>query len=129
MPSGDWVLAKPPLRPAHAMLCNAEIYCVKPYDELSLAFALHEEGHFWLRHFPEEEARTRTLRYLYTSRRQPLTDAEQEYECERWVAGVMRAEGFKVTREVIGHMRENIAEGLDLDTLKKKSPRHVRRAV
>lgn len=120
---------QPPLRPAHAKLCTAEIYCVKPHDLLSLGFALHEAGHFWLRHFPESEASNRTLRDLYTSRRQPITDAEQEFECERWTAAIMRANGFKVSRELLGHMRENVAESLDLDTPNKKSPPHVRRSI
>lgn len=111
------------------MLCRAEIYCAKPEDAVSLGFALHEAGHFWLRHFPESEAPNRTLRDLYTSRRQPLTEAEQELECERWTAAVMRAEGYRVPRELIGEMRLNVAESLDLDTHRKKSPPHVRRAI
>ena len=102
---------------------------MKPHDLLSLGFALHEAGHFWLRHFPESEAPNRMLRDLYTSRRQPLTDAEQEFECERWTAAIMRAEGYRVSRELIGLMRENVAECLDHDTLKRKSPPHVRRSV
>lgn len=129
--AGAWHHCPPRLKPAHASLRKREIYCapVKCLD--SLAFAIHECGHFWLRHFDLDELpdeMPRSFRALYTGNTKQ-TVAEMEYECERWTIAVLRLEGFHVDRVLLGEMRNYVAECIDDDTAKKRSPRHVRRWV
>lgn len=124
------------LQPAHAKLHKLEILSPRPDTIEGLAFFVHEASHFWQKHFTEDElpdtvdVTTRAmLRDLYVSARPPATVAEMEYEAERWTIGVLRFEGLSVPQHVNGMMREYVAELIDEDTAKRRSPRHVRRWV
>lgn len=89
---------------------------------------MHECGHFHLKHFYPDETSDPFLREMYTGN-QKETYAEQEWECEKWTIETLRKEGLVVSQEVIGNMRLYVAECIDEDTLKKKSPKYVRRWI
>ena len=114
------------LSPAHANLRKAEMLTPRPVSIEALGFALHECAHFWLRHFSPDEAQSVLHRDLYTS---PIkrTLAQQEYEAERWTIAVMRLEGLRVSRELRGMMRDYVAECLDSDTPKRRTPSQIKK--
>ena len=114
------------LSPAHANLRKAEML-VPPLRSIeALGFALHECSHFWLRHFSPDESPNGLLRDLYASGH-TRTLAQQEYEAERWTIAVMRLEGFRVSRELRGMMRNYVAECLDSDTSKRRTPSQIKK--
>lgn len=92
----------------------------------ALGYALHECAHFWLRHFSLEEAQNVQQRYAFTGNVKP-TLAEQEYEAERWTQGIMLLHGLPVTRELRYDQRNYVSECLDSDTLKNKTPSHIKK--
>lgn len=114
------------LSPAHANLRKAEMLTPRPVSIEALGFALHECAHFWLRHFSPDEAPTLLHRDLYTSET-TRTLAQQEYEAERWAIAVMRFEGLHVSRVLRGMMRQYVAECLDLDTHKRRTPSQIKK--
>lgn len=114
------------LAPAEARLSNASMLVPRLTSIEALGYAVHEAGHFWLRHFSPHEAPTIPLRDLYTGNVKS-TVAEQEYECERWTQGILRLHGLPVTRELRHDMKTYVAALVDDTTLKNKAPRHVKR--
>ena len=114
------------LSPAHANLRKAEMLVPPLASREALGFAIHECGHFWLRHFSPNEAPTLLHRDLYTKLNK-LTLAQQEYEAERWTIAVMRFERVPVSRELRGLMRTYVAECLDQDTPKRRTPSQIRK--
>lgn len=126
---GEDAILTQPLKPAHACIRRGEILAPKPDTIEALAFYVHECGHFRLRHFSRDETDNAKLRWAYCSDRPPRTIAEMEAECEKWTLATLRLEGLVVPRYVIGLMREYVAQCVDDDTAKRKSPRYVRRWI
>ena len=94
----------------------------------ALSFFLHECGHFYLKHFRKDETDNPRLRKLYTGG-ETRTLAEQEYSAERWALETMKREGVPVPPEALAGAKLYVAECLEQDTIKKRSPRHVKRWI
>ena len=116
------------LKPAHACIRREEILTPRPVNPHALEFFLHECAHFHLKHFRRDETDNPKLRKLYTGGETP-TLAQQEYEAERWAIETMKREGVAVPREALQLAKDYVAECLDHDTLKRKSPRRVKRWI
>ena len=116
------------LKPAHACIRREEILTPRPVTAPALEFFLHEAAHFHLKHFRPDETDSPRLRKLYTGN-EARTLAQQEYEAERFAIETMKREGVSVPRAVLASAKDYVADCLEHDTLKKKSPRHVRRWI
>ena len=113
------------LKPAEANLRKGSMLVPRLLSLEHLGFALHECGHFWLKHFDADEARTVQHRDLYTGNAKPV--AEREYEAERWMIGVMMLHGLPVPRVLRQEARDNVAQYIDDDTAKAKTPSHIKK--
>ena len=92
----------------------------------ALGYALHECGHFHLRHFRPDETDNLDLRNAYTGNVK-ATVAEQEFECEKWTQGILHLHGLPVTRTLRQDMRQYVAALIDDDTAKAKTPSHIKK--
>ena len=117
------------LKPAHADLRKAELLSPRLLSVDALAFFIHECGHFHLKHFTKEEAKGDPLLELLYTGRAKKTYAEQEWEAEKWTIETMRKEGLVVSQELLGIMKEYVAQCIDEDTLSNKSPDYVRKWI
>lgn len=95
----------------------------------ALAFFIHECGHFHLKHFTAAEAKGDPLLELLYTGRARKTYAEQEYEAEQYTLAAMRKEGLVVSQELLGMMKDYVAQCIDEDTLNNKSPDFVRKWI
>lgn len=118
------------LKPAYANLTKRELLSPKLISVEALAFFIHECAHFKLRHFTKEEAKGDPLLELLYTGRARRTLAHQEYEAEKYTIAALRKEGLVVSHELLGMMRDYVAECIaEGDTLKNKSPEYVRKWI